>query len=242
MSARVALVTGAAHGIGRAIAGRLHDQGYAVALLDRDLNRLRAACAEFPEDRVLGLRLDVAAPEAGEEAVARTLARFGRLDGLVNNAGVMRRKPVTELSLEDWRRVLDVNLTAAFLFAKAAVAALEKSEGAIVNIASTRWLMSEPHTEAYAASKGGLVSLTHALAVSLGPKIRVNAVSPGWIDVAGGPLGTQDHAQHPAGRVGRPEDVAELVAYLLDRTRSGFVTGANFVVDGGMTRKMIYAE
>ena len=242
MSARVALVTGAAHGIGRAIAGRLHDQGYAVALLDRDLNRLRAACAEFPEDRVLGLRLDVAAPEAGEDAVARTLARFGRLDGLVNNAGVMRRKPVTELSLEDWRRVLDVNLTAAFLFAKAAVAALEESEGAIVNIASTRWLMSEPHTEAYAASKGGLVSLTHALAVSLGPKIRVNAVSPGWIDVAGGPLRAEDHAQHPAGRVGRPEDVAELVAYLLDRTRSGFVTGANFVVDGGMTRKMIYAE
>ena len=242
MTARVALVTGAAHGIGRAIADKLVHEGWAVAAVDRDAARLDAACAALPEDRRLGLPLDVAAPEAGDEAVARTLDRFGRLDGLVNNAGIMRRKPVTELSLEDWRRVLDVNLTAAFLFAKAAAEALGRTGGAIVNIASTRWLMSEPGTEAYAASKGGLVSLTHALAVSLGPRIRVNAVSPGWIDVAGGPLGAEDHAQHPAGRVGRPEDVAELVAYLLDRTRSGFVTGANFVVDGGMTRKMIYVE
>ena len=242
MRTRVALVTGAAHGIGRAIAVKLLREGYAVAVLDRDADRLRAACAEFPEDHVLGLCLDVAAPEAAGEAVARTLARFARLDGLVNNAGIMRRKPVTELSLEDWRRVLDVNLTAAFLFAKAAAEALGRTEGAIVNIASTRWLMSEPDTEAYAASKGGLVALTHALAVSLGPKIRVNAVSPGWIDVAGEPLRAEDHAQHPAGRVGRPADVAELVTYLLDRTRAGFVTGANLVVDGGMTRKMIYAE
>ena len=242
MTARVALVTGAAHGIGRAIAAKLLGEGWAVAALDRDAARLEAACAAFPGGRVLGLPLDVAAPEAGDAAVTRALDRFGRLDGLVNNAGIMRRKPVTELSLEDWRRVLDVNLTAAFLFAKAAAEALGRTEGAIVNIASTRWLMSEPGTEAYAASKGGLVSLTHALAVSLGPKVRVNAVSPGWIDVAGAPLGAEDHGQHPAGRVGRPEDIAELVAYLLDRTRSGFVTGANLVVDGGMTRKMIYVE
>ena len=242
MTARVALVTGAAHGIGRAIADKLVHEGWAVAALDRDAARLEAACAAFPGDRVLDLALDVAAPEAGDAAVRRVLDRFGRLDGLVNNAGIMRRKPVAELTLEDWRRVLDVNLTAAFLFAKAAAEALGRTEGAIVNIASTRWLMSEPGTEAYAASKGGLVSLTHALAVSLGPKIRVNAVSPGWIDVAGEPLRAEDHAQHPAGRVGRPEDVAELAAYLLDRTRSGFVTGANLVVDGGMTRKMIYVE
>jgi NAD(P)-dependent dehydrogenase (short-subunit alcohol dehydrogenase family) len=119
----------------------------------------------------------------------------------------------------------------------------------VVNIASTRARMSEPDTEAYAASKGGLLALTHALAVSLGPEVRVNAVSPGWIDVSaagpgreGEPLRAEDHAQHPAGRVGRPEDVAELVAYLLDADRSGFVTAADFVLDGGMTRRMIYAE
>jgi NAD(P)-dependent dehydrogenase (short-subunit alcohol dehydrogenase family) len=106
-----------------------------------------------------------------------------------------------------------------------------------VNIASTRALQSEPDTEAYAASKGGLVALTHALAMSLGPEVRVNCVSPGWI--AHEPVGKKDHAQHPAGRVGRPEDIAELVDYLLSDA-AGFVTAQNFVVDGGMTRKMIY--
>ena len=103
--------------------------------------------------------------------------------------------------------------------------------------------MSEPDTESYSASKGGIVALTHALAVSLGPDIRVNCVSPGWVETKDqGALRRKDHAQHPAGRVGKPQDIAEIVFWLLDRERSGFVTGANFVVDGGMTRKMIYVE
>jgi len=110
-------------------------------------------------------------------------------------------------------------------------------------IASTRALMSEPDTESYSASKGGLVALAHALSISLAPDVRVNCVSPGWIEVRGyAKLRRKDHAQHPVGRVGKPEDVAELVAYLLDGKRSGFVTGANFTIDGGMTRKMIYEE
>jgi NAD(P)-dependent dehydrogenase (short-subunit alcohol dehydrogenase family) len=158
----------------------------------------------------------------------------------VGNAGIMVRKPVTELGLDEWRRVLDTNLTAAFLLAKHAAGHLRRARGAIVTIASTRALQSEPGTEAYSASKGGLVALTHALAVSLGPEVRVNCVSPGWIDTAGEPLSNADHEQHPAGRVGRPEDVAALVDWLLG-PESGFVTGANFVLDGGMTRKMVYA-
>src|SRR5690606_1123816 len=135
-----------------------------------------------------------------------------------------------------------------FLCSKHAIPALRRSHGAIVNIASTRALQSEPHSEAYAASKGGLVALTHAMAISLGPAIRVNCISPGWIAVADWrkaskrvllELRPEDHAQHPVGRVGRPEDVAELVTYLIS-PRAGFVTGQNFVLDGGMTRKMIY--
>jgi NAD(P)-dependent dehydrogenase (short-subunit alcohol dehydrogenase family) len=118
---------------------------------------------------------------------------------------------------------------------------LRAAKGAVVTIASTRARMSEPDTEAYAASKGGLVALSHALAMSLGPDVRVNAISPGWIDVAGERLRPEDHAQHPAGRVGRPEDVASLAAWLLDPAQA-FVTGSEFVLDGGMTRKMIYLE
>ncbi len=143
--------------------------------------------------------------------------------------------------MAEWNRVIATNLTAAFAGTRAAADALRKSGGAVVNMASTRSLMSEPDTEAYAATKGGLVALTHVLAISLGPEVRVNCISPGWIDVAGEPLSRQDHAQHPAGRVGKPEDVAELTAYLLSPA-ARFITGANFVIDGGMTRKMIYVE
>ncbi|MFY9839976.1 MAG: SDR family oxidoreductase [Xanthobacteraceae bacterium] len=153
----------------------------------------------------------------------------------------MIRKPLRRLTLAEWHRVIDTNLTAAFLLARAAEKALRQARGAIVTIASTRALMSEAETESYSASKGGLLALTHALAISLAPDVRVNCVSPGWIetkDYAG--LRRKDHGQHPAGRVGRPQDVAEMVAWLLDGERSGFVTGANFVIDGGMTRKMIY--
>src|SRR4029078_11766374 len=164
-------------------------------------------------------------------------------DAVVANAGIMLRRPIRRLSLEDWHHVIDTNLTAAFLLVRAAQRPLRSSKGSIVTIASTRALMSEPNTESYSASKGGLLALTHALAISLGPDIRVNCVSPGWIATSEyNRLKRKDHAQHPAGRVGKPQDIAEVVAFLLEREKSGFVTGANFVVDGGMTRKMIYLE
>ncbi len=234
---RVALVTGAARGIGRAVAARFLAGGWAVVANDV----VGDAGGLGPAERVAFAVGDVGDEAAVRGVVGAAVARFGRLDAVVSNAGVMVRKPVTELGLDEWQRVLDTNLTATFLLAKHAAPHLRAARGAIVTIASTRALMSEPDTEAYAASKGGLTALTHALAVSLGPEVRANCVSPGWIDTIGGDLRPEDHAQHPAGRVGRPEDVAELVAYLVDGARSGFVTGADLVVDGGMTRKMIYA-
>ena len=235
---RVALVTGAAHGIGLAVAERLHKDGWRVVLADRDRAVLDAA--QRLGDGARGEQADV----SDEQSVALVIGRLrdaeGALHGLVCNAGFMIRKPVTDLSLAEWSSVLATNLTSTFLFARAAAPLLAQNRGSIVTIASTRARMSEPDTESYAASKGGLVALTHALAVSLGPAVRANVVSPGWIDVAGDTLRPEDHAQHPAGRVGRPDDVASLVAWLLHPDQ-GFVTGAEVVIDGGMTRKMIYA-
>jgi hypothetical protein len=240
----VAIVTGAAHGIGLAIAQRLLRDRWHVGAVDLPGPALKRGYARHGR-RVLLIEGDAADEETASRAVRTLIDGFGRLDALVSNAGIMVRKPLRQLTLAEWRKVLDTNLTAAFLFARAAEKPLRASRGAIVTIASTRARMSEPNTESYSASKGGLVALTHALAISLGPDVRVNCISPGWIVVRREEekkLRRKDHLQHPAGRVGRPEDIAEMAAFLLDRERSGFVTGANFVVDGGMTRKMIYEE
>jgi NAD(P)-dependent dehydrogenase (short-subunit alcohol dehydrogenase family) len=237
MTSRIALISGGGHGIGAAIAARLIADGCRVVVADLDpAHRAKA--------EAMGARF-VAADVGDEAQVAQLLASVsateGRLDALVCNAGVMVRKPLAALTLDDWSRVLRTNLTSIFLLVRAAEAMLRAAKGAVVTIASTRAHMSEPNTESYAASKGGIVALTHALSISLGPDVRVNCICPGWIDVRGETLSAQDHAQHPAGRVGVPADIAALASWLLG-AESGFVTGAEFVVDGGMTRKMIYAE
>ncbi|MFL5280292.1 MAG: SDR family oxidoreductase [Rhodopila sp.] len=234
MTGRVALVTGGAKGIGAAIAARLSQDGWRVVVADRDPAGAAPAGGRY--------ELCDVGDEAAVAALVRTVeAAEQRLDALVCNAGFMIRKPIGDLSLAEWTSVLTTNLTSTFLLVRGFEALLRASKGAVLTIASTRARMSEADTESYSASKGGLVALTHALAISLGPDVRVNCISPGWILTKGPEPTAGEHAFHPAGRVGKPEDIAALAAFLVG-PESGFVTGAEFVVDGGVTRKMIYPE
>jgi hypothetical protein len=245
-----AIVTGGAQGIGKAIGTALAQAGMHVVIVDLDARAGREASKELSgTTRVVFIRGD-ASSEAVVRRAVKTANGLGRgLHAAVANTGISIPKPVTELSLKEWNRVLAVNLGAGFLLARHAASHLRRTHGAMLLIGSTRGLMSEPNWEAYSASKGGVMTLAHALAVSLGPDARVNCISPGWIATdewqrAGRrkapKLSAQDHAQHPAGRVGKPEDIAALARFLLSPEAS-FITGANYVVDGGMTRKMIYA-
>lgn len=228
------LITGGAHGIGRGCVEHFLSKGWNVTAVD--LQPMESG------GRLEAVRGDTSLEETAEQAVAAAIKRFGQIDALINNAGIgmIGKFSVETLPLEEWNRVLGINLTGYFLMAKHAVPFLRKTNGAIVNIASTRAQMSERDSEAYAASKGGVVSLTHALAVSLGPDVRVNCISPGWIETRPDAVHSEaDRLQHPAGRVGVLQDIAELADYLIS---AGFVTGQNFTADGGMTKKMIYVE
>ena len=247
----IALVTGGAQGIGRAVTRHFLQQGGSVVAVDLDAEAGEELASAYGDlGKLHFVQADVSQEAEVEKVIAETLEQFDSLDVLVNNAGIGVNKPVTELSLGEWNRVIGTNLTGYFLMAKHTAPHLKKTQGAIVNVASSRALMSEADTEAYAASKGGVVALTHALAISLGPAVRVNAVSPGWIEVREWQKEAEreeprhrevDKKQHPVGRVGAPEDVAEMI-YFLASEKSGFMTGQNIVIDGGMTRKMIYAE
>ncbi|MEM9488539.1 MAG: SDR family oxidoreductase, partial [Myxococcota bacterium] len=196
LTGRRAVVTGAGRGIGRAITHRLVELGARVAIVDRDGDAARDAADELGESCV-AVPADVADESAVAAAVAASVAAMGGIDIAVNNAAIAggHSGPITALDMAAWRRVLDVNLTGAMLIAKHCVPVMPEQGGAMVNIASTRALQSEPNWEAYAASKGGLVALTHALSVSLGPRIRVNCISPGWI--ATSPWEVREHRRPP---------------------------------------------
>jgi NAD(P)-dependent dehydrogenase (short-subunit alcohol dehydrogenase family) len=235
------IVTGAAQGIGRAIAARLKQDGANVTIADINPSNLEQTSFKLG---VRGVLTDVSSETDVKRLIETVLERHGRIDVLVNNAGLSDFVPLEQQTLESFQRVLNVNLTGAWLCARAAAPYLRTSKGTIINIASTRAIMSEPDSEAYAASKGGLLALSHALAASLQPDVRVNCVSPGWIEtrVAGTFMhSSDDNAQHLVGRVGTPEDIANMVAFLAS-SQAGFMTGQNVVVDGGMTKKMIYLE
>jgi len=245
---RIIVVTGGAQGIGRSIVD-LFDQekGWQPVAVDCD----QEALSELP-DSVWQFAADVSEPRDLAAFFDWIHDRSDRVTALVNNAGIGFRHPLAEATFDEWQRVIAVNLTGAYWMVKTLLPLLQASRGAaVVQIASTRALMSEPNTEAYSASKGGLLALTHALAVSLAKdRIRVNAISPGWIVAEPWQklamrhqpeLTEEDHQQHPSGRAGSPPDIARAVRFLVDPSND-FINGANLVVDGGMTIKMIYAE
>jgi NAD(P)-dependent dehydrogenase (short-subunit alcohol dehydrogenase family) len=247
-------ITGGAQGIGRGIAFAFADAGYAVSIADPDEDAGREALSKVLERgaKAIFTRTDVAREDDIRRWIDETVRALGCPDVLINNAGISRNKPFLELAADDFDRVIAVNLRGTFLCSQhAARHMVERGKGgAIINIASTRAFMSEPGTEAYTASKGGIIALTHGMAISLGPHgIRVNSVSPGWIETrdwqyaprATTPVHSErDRLQHPVGRVGKPEDIAQACLFLAEH--AGFMTGQNITLDGGMTVKMIYEE
>jgi len=220
---KIAVVTGGAQGIGRCIAEEFRKAGATVCVIDKQLG-----------DHFVG---DLADKDVLERFAKEVIAKYGRVDYLVNNA-LPLMKGLAECSYEEFQYALSVGVTAPFYLAK--LFAPHFAEGAaIVNISSSRDRMSQPQTESYTAAKGGIAALTHALAVSLAGKVRVNSISPGWIDTQYTVYEGPDAVQQPAGRVGNPLDIANMVLYLCSN-KAGFITGENICIDGGMTRQMIY--
>ena len=225
MKNKIAVVTGGANGIGKCIAEEFRKIGVTVIVIDI-----------APGDHYVGDLSDKAVLENFAQTVIRD---YGHIDYLINNA-LPLMKGIDECSYEEFEYALKVGVTAPFYLTKLFLPYFREG-GSIVNISSSRDRMSQPQTESYTAAKGGIAALTHALAVSLSGKVRVNSVSPGWIDTSYRVYEGADAAQHPAGRVGNPLDIANMVLFLCS-DKAGFITGENICIDGGMTKQMIYHD
>ena len=220
---KVAVVTGGAQGIGKAICEAFREQGAAVCTIDLKEN-----------DYFVG---DIAEEKVLRAFASKVIADYGAVDYLINNA-CLSRGGLNSCSYADFNYVLRVGISAPFFLSQLFMGHFN-SAASIVNISSTRSLMSQADTESYTAAKGGIQALTHAMASTLAGKARVNSISPGWIDTAGKSYEGPDASQHPVGRVGTPSDIVHAVMFLCD-PKSGFITGQNITVDGGMTKQMIY--
>lgn len=243
---QVVIITGGGSGIGQTIALFYANEGSRVIVWDKEPNALEQTRRILFRniDYVSTKVVDITSPTEIINGMQDVQEKWGRIDVLINNAGLSVNKSIYDISVDDWDYVLNTNLRGTFLCSREAARLMRYNcGGSIVNISSTRALMSEPDTEAYSASKGGILALTHAMAISLAPdQITVNAISPGWIETGVySKLHVTDHRQHPSGRVGKPEDIARACLYLT-HPENDFITGTNLVIDGGMTRKMIYQE
>lgn len=244
---KTVIITGAGNGIGKGIALHYAEKGANVVLADIDENARAQTAARITEQG--GEALFVQSDVRLEKDIVRLMEiahqTYGQIDILINNAGKTLFKSPYDLSIEEWDDMINTNLRSVFLASREAAKYMRhnKEGGSIVNIASTRAIMSEPNSESYAATKGGIVAITHALAASFSEdRITVNAISPGWIETVDySKLSKIDHEQHLSKRVGKPDDIARAALYLTAK-ENDFVTGINLVVDGGMTRKMIYEE
>ncbi len=219
----VAVITGGAQGIGKAIAEEFQKNGAAVCIIDKRPNAYFTG--DLADEQVLF------------RFAERVIADYGKVDYLINNA-LPLMKGLNDCTYEEFNYALRVGVTAPFYLSKLFLPHFAPG-AAIVNISSSRDRMSQPQTESYTAAKGGISALTHALAASLAGRVRVNSISPGWIDTAFTEYSGPDAAQHPAGRVGNPLDIAHMALFLCS-DKAGFITGENICIDGGMTRQMIY--
>ena len=220
---KVAVITGGANGIGKCIAEQFRKEGAEVCIIDKE-----------PGNHFFG---DISDKSVLERFAESVVVRYGKIDYLINNAMPLM-KGIDDCSFEEFQYALAVGITAPFYLTKLFMPYFSP-DAAIINISSSRDRMSQPQTESYTAAKGGIASLTHALAVSLAGKVRVNSISPGWIDTGFTEYTGADAIQQPAGRVGNPMDIANMVLYLCS-DKAGFITGENICIDGGMTRQMIY--
>jgi NAD(P)-dependent dehydrogenase (short-subunit alcohol dehydrogenase family) len=240
---KTAIITGAGRGIGKSIAEYFaaNHHHVIIAEIEERLGRDTRNSIRKQGGNATFIKTDVSDVNDIEKMTELVMKETGRIDVLINNAGISRFASIESITVENWDLILNTNLRSAFFCAKQTAKYMKEQGGAIINIASTRAIMSEPNSEAYAASKGGLIALTHALAASLSPfNIKVNCISPGWIETGDyEKLRSEDHAQHFAGRVGKPQDIAEACLFLASE-KSDFISGANLIIDGGMTRKMIY--